>query len=152
MGRFVKGQIPWNKGKKHPKASENAKKTGFQKGRMPPKYRPVGSERLDKDGYIIIKTADPKTWRRKHIVVYEKHFGKVPNGYCIRFKNGNKHDIRPENMMAIPRGANAILNKSYRALGMSETVINLAHLTHLVNKHESPSTPFNPNRADKPYT
>ncbi len=32
----------------------------FAKGNVPPNHRPVGSERISKDGYIEVKVAEPK--------------------------------------------------------------------------------------------
>ena len=47
-GRFVKGQISWNKGKKwddymSKEGQANSRKTTFKKGNIPPNQRTVGS-------------------------------------------------------------------------------------------------------------
>ena len=44
----------------------------FAKGNVPPNHRPVGSERISKDGYIEVKVAEPNKWRLKQRVVYEE--------------------------------------------------------------------------------
>jgi len=56
--RFKKGHSSWNKGK-YMRVSPC---TEFKKGCMPHNYKPVGSERITKDGYRERKVADPKKW------------------------------------------------------------------------------------------
>lgn len=76
-GKFRKGQTPHNKGKKMPKeVYEKVKHTMFAKGNVPPNHRPVGSERISKDGYIEVKVAEPNKWRLKQRVVYKEAKGK----------------------------------------------------------------------------
>lgn len=52
------GNIPFNKGKKGYMSAEQyekCKQTMFKKGNIPANHRPIGSERVGKDGYILIK-------------------------------------------------------------------------------------------------
>lgn len=102
--QFKKGHIPANKGKT---LSDVIKKkiehTFFKKGATPHNYRPVGSERIDRDGYVWVKVADPKVWKQKHRLLWEEHYGKIPRGYNIQFKNKDKHDVRIENLYLISR-------------------------------------------------
>ena len=70
-GRFQKGQIPPNKGKKGVCAA-GCEKTWFPKGNIPKNYRSIGSERISKDGYIEVKVADPNKWKLKHRIVWEE--------------------------------------------------------------------------------
>lgn len=77
---------------------------------------PVGSERESK-GYIWVKVDErprvPQTkdnWRQKHVVVYEKAYGKVPDGCQVVFANRNMRDFRPENLVAVPKKLIARLN------------------------------------------
>ena len=58
-GYFKKGSTPWNKGLK---GYMGANKTSFKKGTIPPNYRPVGSERINMEGYTEIKVKDPNKW------------------------------------------------------------------------------------------
>ena len=70
-GQFVKGQIPPNKGKKmSPEMYEKCKTTMFKKGNIPQNHRPVGSERVAKDGYMQIKVAEPNKWQQKNVYIY----------------------------------------------------------------------------------
>ena len=83
-GRFEKGQTSWNKGKKM--SSDQYKRcaaTMFKKGNHPANARKIGSERLDKNGYILIKIRDGhgnNNWIRKHRYLYEQKYGEIPKG------------------------------------------------------------------------
>ncbi len=110
--RYPKGIVPWNKGKK---GYMGANATSFKKGQMPKNHRPVGSERVTKDGYIQIKVAEPRTWRLKHIVEWEKVHGSLPKGHCIRILDGDKTNCHIDNLICISRGANATSNQRNKA-------------------------------------
>ena len=127
-GRFEKGNISYNKGRKGI-CAEGCKKTWFKKGNIPKNYRPIGSERVTKDGYIEIKIADSSKWKLKHRVIWEQENGKVPHGYAIIFKDGNKLNIDIDNLMLVSRKALAVMNKSglYKN-GYKETAALIAEL------------------------
>lgn len=108
-GQFVKGNSPVNKGKKFP---GKINRTSFKKGNKPANYKPVGSERVTKDGYIEVKIADPKTWRSKHIVIWERVHGPIPKNHCLLFLDGNKQNINLSNLQLISRKQLARLNKN----------------------------------------
>jgi hypothetical protein len=94
--RFKKGHTPINKGTK---GLTGPNKTSFKKGYTPKNYKPVGSERITKDGYIQIKTADPNTWELKQKVIYEKEFGKIPEGHALFFLDQNKLNVSLDNLV-----------------------------------------------------
>ena len=76
-GRFKKGSISHNKGKKMSKEQyERCKKTMFKSGHSPHNRKPVGSVRLV-DGYYMIKVKEPSTWMTRARYVYEQEHGKV---------------------------------------------------------------------------
>lgn len=105
-GCFRKGNIP------HPDAhAKGPNKTSFRKGQVPVNHRPVGSERISKDGYIEIKIAEPRKWALKHRVVWESVNGKVPKNQIVIFEDGDKTNFNLENLRLISRSDNAILNK-----------------------------------------
>ena len=87
--RFQRGQVSHNKGKK---LSEELKskisKTYFPIGHQPWNTKPVGYERLNKSGYIMIKLRCGKSVF-KHQWLWENEFGKVPPGFVIKFIDGN---------------------------------------------------------------
>lgn len=80
----------------------------FEKGHRPLNYKPIGSERIDKkDGYVLVKVQDhglyQERWRLKHVVLWEKVHGKVPEDHVIAFLNGDKTDIRIDNLVLLSR-------------------------------------------------
>ena len=102
--RFGKGHVPANKGKRMPEdVYAKVSQTMFRKGNKPANHRPVGSERVSKDGYVEVKVSEPNRWRQKHRVVWEKTNGPIPTGYNIQFRNKNRQDIRLENLYMISR-------------------------------------------------
>lgn len=102
--RFKKGSVPPNKGKKmSPEVYEKVKETMFKKGNSPVNHREVGSERINVDGYIEIKVAEPNRWRLKHRIIWEQVNGEIPKGYNVQFKNHNTKDCRIENLYIISK-------------------------------------------------
>jgi hypothetical protein len=101
IGSFRPGHIPANKGKTHPSRQGN--------------YKPVGSERLD-NGYIVAKVSARKNqyhknWKHEHIAIWEKAYGKIPRGYAIIFADGNKLNVRLDNLLMVSRGELAVMNR-----------------------------------------
>lgn len=107
---FKKGHVPINKGTKgmFPNAGGA---TRFKKGHVPQNFRPVGSERCNVDGYWEVKVADPKTWKPKHVIVWEAANGPVPEGHCVIFLDGDKNHISLDNLALISRATNARRNQ-----------------------------------------
>lgn len=110
-GYFEKGAPSHNKGKKglHFDGSE---KGWFQKGHEPTNHREVGSERVDADGYTLVKIKEPKTWAPKHKLLWEKEYGKIPKGSVLIFLDGNKNNITMENLAVITMEENLALNRA----------------------------------------
>lgn len=54
-GHFEKGHVPANKGKKFPGKTN---RTSFKKGQRSHNYKPIGYERIDEDGYVLVKVSD----------------------------------------------------------------------------------------------
>ena len=116
-GRYKKGNVPFNKGRKGSeylteKALEGMRKTQFKKGQAPINWRPVGSERITKDGYIEIKIAKPSKWRLKHLVVWEKENGPIPKGHALVFADGDKTNISLDNLLLVTRHQLLVMNKN----------------------------------------
>jgi len=117
-GRFDAGQVSWNKGKKMP-FNANSAKTQFKKGHVPHNKNPVGHERIcNKDGYVLINIDQPNPWTGvsshyvyKHRWLWEKTNGPIPDGMCLKCKDGNPENTNPENWELISRGVLARLNK-----------------------------------------
>jgi len=112
-GYFKKGSTPVNKGKKFP---GQINKTSFKKGDKPKNYKPVGHERVDRDGYVLIKVSDTgawhERWRHKHKVVWEKANGPIPKGHVLIFLDQNKLNISIENLQLITQAQLARMNQN----------------------------------------
>ena len=107
-GFFSKGHQPMNKGLKQSEYMSDAqiektKATRFKKGCIPKNHKEVGYERVNRDGYIEVKTAEPNVFELKHRLVWIEYNGEIPPGYNIQFKDGNKQNICIENLYMISR-------------------------------------------------
>ncbi len=84
-----------------------------QKAHHLARYRPVGSTRLDKDGYVAIKVADPCTWRRAQLVEWEKYHEPIDKQKeMLIFLDGNRQNYHISNLYKIPRALIAIFNRN----------------------------------------
>lgn len=110
--RFPKGHVPANKGLKRPGWSAGRmRETQFKKGHLGGNaaklVKPIGSERISKDGYLERKINNDlpfqARWRAVHLIIWEKHNGPLPRGYAVTFKDGDKTNICIENLARIHR-------------------------------------------------
>lgn len=140
-GRFKKGQKAFNKGMKQTdymskESIERTLNSRFKKGHRPASYRPIGSSRLCKDGYIEIKVTDNK-WRQEHLIVYEKEHGPVPKGLIVVHLDHDKLNNDIDNLMAISRAENAYMcrnNLWSKDRELTKTCLTLAKLALATNK------------------
>ena len=136
-GRFEKGHARWNKGTK---GLTKANVTSFKKGQKPHNYKPLGSERITKDGYCEIKVSDTgRRWRPKHVLIYEKHHGKVPKGSAVIFLDGNKRNFDIDNLYLVTRSQLAMLNKNsliQKDAELTKTAINVVDLMKKISAIE----------------
>ena len=131
-GCFPKGNVPRNKGQKMPpEVYEKAKATMFQKGHVPKNHRPVGSERISKDGYIEVKVAEHKKWRLKHNVVWEAHNGPIPKGSIVIFLDGNPTNLDISNLQCITRAENLYLNRYDMRFSDSDSTLTATNIAKL---------------------
>ena len=137
-GQFKKGSIPPNKGKTwdeymSKEGQANSRKTTFKKGNIPANRSELGQERVDKDGYTMVKIQDGhlnKNWVLKHRLIFENHFGKIPDGYNVSFADGNKQNFDINNLILISRAEDAVMNKKKLFFDNSE----LTKTGHLIAK------------------
>ena len=102
--RFRKGSVPANKGKKmSPALYAKCEPTMFKKGRPSLNKRPIGSERVNKDGYIEMKISEPNKWVVKHRFIWETFHGPIPEGYNVQFKDGDPTHTSLDNLYLISR-------------------------------------------------
>ena len=133
-GNFKKGSTPWNKGLK---GYMGANKTSFKKGTIPPQYRPIGSERINKEGYLEIKVADPNKWELKHRYIYKKHYGDIPKGHNVIFADTDKTNLNIDNLILVSKSEMLILNRHkliYKDNELTKTGVNIAKVIDKVKK------------------
>jgi hypothetical protein len=121
-GQFEKGQAPANKGKlcpagtggRHPNARATQFKKGDRSGVAARQYKPIGTERMAKDGYLQRKIHNglpmQSRWRFVHLINWEAVHGPVPAGYALKCLDGNRLNTDQANWEAVPRGVLARLN------------------------------------------
>ena len=66
----------------------------------------MGSEYTD-EGRVLVKVNDKvlggrDNWEYKHHLIWEKHYGKVPEGYRVLFLDGNTHNFDISNLACVP--------------------------------------------------
>ncbi|WP_026756699.1 HNH endonuclease [Sediminimonas qiaohouensis] len=109
-GRIPKGNVPANKGRKGyyaPGCEKGWFKKGTRNGRANRNYKPIGTERICKDGYIERKIHDgmplQSRWRAVHLIRWEEFNGPLPEGHCLKCLDGDRTNTDPGNWIAIPR-------------------------------------------------
>lgn len=113
-GRFEKGSRPANPIQKGEHLSVE---TEFQKGHTPKNWVPVGAERKRSDGYIYVKVSDKKgvkyphliNWKPKHILLWEKEYGPIPEDKLLLFLDGNKENVTLDNLALITKAQRLIM-------------------------------------------
>lgn len=135
-GRFKKGQTAHNKGIKGWYA-QGMERNWFKKGNISWNHKPVGSERVNVDGYVEIKVEEPKKWQLKHRYIWEKENGKIPKGMLLIFKDNNKLNIDLDNLMLISKAENAVINGAGDSVftgQAKEVIVNLVRLKRATRK------------------
>lgn len=109
-GRFPKGTIPPNKGRFGycaPGAEKGWFRKGERRGVATRLYKPIGTERVSRDGYLERKVNDDlplqRRWRPVHRIRWEEVNGPVPEGHALKCLDSNKLNTDPSNWEAVPR-------------------------------------------------
>ncbi|HEM9585166.1 TPA: HNH endonuclease [Streptococcus agalactiae] len=108
-GYFNKGHKPYNKGKKYPGRVNSG---SFKKGVKPPNYVEIGTIRYTGDGYPRRKIKDPNVWEYCHRAEWEKHRGKIPDGYAVSFLDGDKTNWDISNLALLSKNELARMNQN----------------------------------------
>ena len=130
-GQFKKYKEPWNKGLK---GYMGANKTSFKKGNIPPNYKPVGSERVTRDGYTEVKIKDPNKWELKHRYIYKKHYGEIPSGYNVIFADKNISNFDIDNLILVSKAEMLMLNREKLIFEDKELTKTGVNIVKLINK------------------
>lgn len=165
-GCFERGQEPANKGQKcapgtgalHP----NARATQFRKGHgrsgvAVTLYKPIGAERLCKDGYLERKIHDgmplQSRWRAVHLIRWEAINGPIPDGHCLKALDGDRLNTDPANWKLIPRTMLPALNGGRNkrrpaydnaAPELKPTLLAIAEVEHIARKLKRPTLSAEP--------
>ncbi len=114
--QFQKGLVPHNKGKKGI-SYPGTEATQFKPGSKPKNWKPIGSERYIKEGYLQRKMTDtgypPRDWVAVHRLLWQEHHGEIPDDHYIRFKDGNKRNIAIENLEMVSTVENMRANSMH---------------------------------------
>ena len=130
-GRFEKGHVPANKGRKG-YAAPGSEKGWFRPGAVPANVRPLWSERWTHIGEgdrktpaLEIKVPGPAPWEshrrrgmnrethwvRKAVWVWTQANGPVPPGHVVLQVDGDPANCDPSNLECVPRAVMAALNR-----------------------------------------
>ncbi len=155
-GRFKKGIVPHNKGKPMPYNANSARtrfKKGNRTGRANQVYKPIGSERLSKEGYLERKIHDglpmQSRWRGVHLLNWERKHGPVPKGMCLKCK-GERTNTSPSNWELIPRALLPRLAGRWAPAyddapaGLKPTIMAVAKLEHRLREKQRGEAPAVP--------
>lgn len=114
-GYFQKGHEPANKGKKMPpEVYEKCAPTMFRKGNRPQTWKPVGTERVGDEGYVIVKVAEPNKWKFKSRIIWERETGEhLTSNDKIIFLDGNKLNLDVNNLAKVSCSVLARMNQNH---------------------------------------
>ena len=133
-GHFKKGQIPWNTGTK---GVMKPNKTSFKKGDIPCNVRPVGSERITKDGYRSIKIAEPNSWELVQRHNWAKVHGTENMPENLRFKDGNRLNCDIDNLEPVTNAEHIRLTQlGYNSMPdeVKPVILNIAKIENKVHQ------------------
>lgn len=99
-GRFKSGHCSYVP----PKGTRSSPETEFKKGNRPHTWVPIGTEVLDKEGYVKRKVSDDRdrpsrfNWAYVHRLLWEQHHGPIPRRHKVVFRDGNKTNLTIGNL------------------------------------------------------
>jgi len=116
--RFQPGHVPANKGLRRPGwYTGRMRETQFKKGQRGNKWVPVGTEVFNTDGYLVRKVREDRVgamnWRMVHVLLWEERYGPVPNGYAVKFIDGDRQHVAIDNLCLVSRQDLAAMNRMW---------------------------------------
>jgi hypothetical protein len=130
--RFGFGQISSNKGKKG--ITLTAIKKWRESGGKFPNERAIGTEAINHNGHVRIKTSN--AWKLKHHIIWEEAHGPIPEGHVVIFADGNKQNFALDNLLSVSRAelwTMSRLGLIFTDKEMTKTAKSIADLTMLIN-------------------
>lgn len=93
LTRFQPGHVPANKGTSY-QPGGRAVETQYKPGNRPHGWVPIGSYRINADGYLDRKVTDdgrgPRDWTAVHRLVWIEAHGQPPAGHVVVFRPGRR--------------------------------------------------------------
>lgn len=110
------------------------KREGFYEG-ISKKGKRLNSIRVDK-GYYYIKTA-ANTWVLQSHYIWEQHFGSIPEGMYVSYKDSNPENCTIENLYLISK-ADLMKRNAYQnyPTELLKTIQLMGVLTRKINQYE----------------
>ena len=132
--RFHPGQKPWNRGIRFDVGGRSAE-TRFKPGQKPHSWRPIGYERMTRDGHLERKVTDTGVkridYRLVHHLVWLAAGREIPSGHVLTFRDGNKRNFSLDNLELLSQ-RDLMLRNSYHNYGPE--VANLIQLRGAINR------------------
>ncbi|MCF6459085.1 HNH endonuclease [Pseudoalteromonas sp. MMG024] len=141
-GHFDANHVPHNKGMKGWQPGGRSVETQFKKGRESVNKKPIGSERVNVDGYVEVKTAEPNVWTLKQRIIYEREIGPLKPDHNIRFKDGNKQNFELSNLMQVSNSVSMYMTLN----GYSEAPDEVKDTVVAISKLQSKTHQLTSNR------
>ena len=100
-------------------------------------------EAESKDGYVYVKIADKykgkkkDNWKAKHILIYEKAHGPIPEGYKCAFLDGDRRNYDLDNLILVSKAESAYMARKRLYTDdkeLTRTGVALARLGTTINK------------------
>ncbi len=118
--QFKQGDVPHNKGRRQPgwsrgRMSETWFAKGSRSGAAARNWRPVGTIRVDTEGYLRIKVREAvhgqeatgfgntKVWPLLQRYTWERERGPIPPGHTVCFRDGDRSHCAIENLELVSR-------------------------------------------------
>lgn len=108
-----------------------------RRGETPPKVfnsliKPIGSEKLNSRGEVLVKVNENNKWKLKHHIAYESYYGvKVGRWDKVIFLDGNRQNFNPKNLVKLSTGEQFCLAKEKMLsddVELNKAAINIAKL------------------------
>lgn len=142
--RFKPGQIPWNDGTPFASGGRSVE-TRFKPGNMPHTWRPIGTERVSKEGYLERKVADTRVSKRDYVpvhhLVWREAGREIPKGSVLAFRDGDKRNFAIDNLELVTRQELMRLNSVHnRGPEIAQLIQLRGAISRQINKREGKIT------------
>lgn len=97
----------------------------FKKGHISHTTLPIGTIR-EHYGYQTIKVEEPNVWKKRHQLIWEEHYGEIPKGHRVMFKDQDKSNLTIENLMLVKEVELAMMNR-FDLVKPNKTLTEIGH-------------------------